>query len=69
LVKIIPKYIQQKMEVIKAVCSPILFNIMMDDIFKQVEHNVGKSLYADHGALWIRGRNISYLNKTIQAAR
>ncbi len=51
-----------------SVCSPLLFNIMINDIFTQVEHNVGKSLYADDGALWIRGRNISYVNKKIQAA-
>uniref|UniRef100_A0A671QSF3 Reverse transcriptase domain-containing protein n=1 Tax=Sinocyclocheilus anshuiensis TaxID=1608454 RepID=A0A671QSF3_9TELE len=51
-----------------SVCSPLLFNIMINDIFSQVEHNIGKSLYADDGALWIRGRNISYINKKMQDA-
>ena len=30
----------------------MLFNIMINDIFSQVEQGVGKSLYADDGALW-----------------
>ncbi|XP_050975638.1 uridine 5'-monophosphate synthase isoform X1 [Labeo rohita] len=51
-----------------SVCSPLLFNIMINDIFSQVEQNIGKSLYADDGALWIRGRNIPYINKKMQAA-
>ncbi len=41
-----------------SVCSPILFSIMINDIFDQVEGNIGKSLYADDEALWVRGRNI-----------
>ena len=43
-----------------SVCSPLLFNIMINDIFSQVEQSIGKSLYADDGALWIRNRNVSY---------
>lgn len=46
-----------------SVCSPLPFNIMINEIFFQVERNFGKSLYADDGALWIRGRNISYITK------
>lgn len=34
-----------------SVCSPVLFNIMINDIFEKVERNIGKSLYADDGAL------------------
>ena len=37
-----------------SVCSPVLFNIMINDIFDQVNGSVGKSLYADDGALWVR---------------
>lgn len=44
-----------------SVCSPILFNIMINDIFDQIEENIGKSLYADDGGLWVRARNIEYL--------
>lgn len=51
-----------------SVCSPILFNIMIIDIFDPVEGNIDKSLYADDGALWIRGRNIEYLRKKMQNA-
>ena len=50
-----------------SVCSPLLFNIMINDIFSQVEQNVGKSLYADDGALWLRGRNVAYVNKKMQS--
>lgn len=46
-----------------SVCSPILFNIMINDIFDQVNGSVGKSLYADDGALWVRGQNVEYLRK------
>ena len=51
-----------------SVCSPILFNVMINDIFEQVERGIGKSLYADDGALWIRGRNLAYIQKKLQAA-
>lgn len=40
------------------VCSPILFNVVINYIFYQVEVNIGKSLYADNGGLWVRGQNI-----------
>lgn len=46
-----------------SVCSPILFNIMKNDIFDSVGPGIGKSLYADDGALWKRGRNVSYVEK------
>lgn len=52
----------------KSVCSPLLFNIMINGIFSQVEHNIGKSSYADDGALWTRGRNLSYVHKKMQNA-
>ncbi len=51
-----------------SVCSPLLFNIMINDIFSQAEQSVGKSLYADDAAPWVRGRNVSYVNKKMQAA-
>ncbi len=31
-------------------------------------HNIGKSLYADDGALWISGRNVEYMQKKMQTA-
>lgn len=49
------------------VCSPLLFKTMIDDnIFSQAEPNIGKSLYADDGALW--GHNVQYVNNKLQAA-
>lgn len=50
-----------------SVCSPVIFNIMINDIFDQVERNIGRSLYADDGALWIKGRNLKYLQRKMQA--
>ena len=40
-----------------SVFSALLFNIMINDIFSNVEHKIGKSFY--DGSLWIRGRNVS----------
>ncbi len=49
-----------------SVCSPLLFNIMINDIFSNIDQKIGKSLYADDGALWFRGRNESYVKSKIQ---
>lgn len=49
-------------------CSPILFNVMINDIFSQVGAGVEKSLFADDGALWKRGRNVLYVVKSMQNA-
>ncbi len=49
-----------------SVCSTLLFNIMINDIFEEIDHNIGKSLYADDGALWIGGRNVEYMQKKMQ---
>ncbi len=51
-----------------SVCSPLLFNIMINDIFSNIDQKIGKSLYADDGALWFRGRNESYVKSKIQDA-
>lgn len=40
---------------------------MINDVFSQVEESIGKSLYKDDAALWIRGRNISFVKRKIQA--
>jgi len=54
------------MKLLKAVCSPILFNI--DDIFNQVEHNPVKSLYADDGLCGLEATIYDMRIKKIQAA-
>lgn len=51
-----------------SVSSPILFNIMINDIFTKVDRGIGRSLYADDGALWKRGRNVKYVEKCLQNA-
>ena len=51
-----------------SVCSPVLFDIMINDIFEKVEKTIGKSLYADDGALWMKGRNLKYLQRKMQQA-
>ncbi|MGL5623358.1 reverse transcriptase domain-containing protein [Cetobacterium sp.] len=40
-----------------SVSSPILFNLLINDIYYTVDNGIGRSLYADDGALWKRGRN------------
>lgn len=50
------------------VCSPVRFNIMMNDVFEKIEKGIGKSLYADDGALWFRGWNLGFIQKKMQAA-
>ncbi len=49
-------------------CSPILFNIMINYIFNTVGPGIGKYLYADDGALWKRGRNLLYVEESMQNA-
>ena len=47
-----------------SVCSPLLFNIMINVFFFLVDQGVGKSLYADDGALFISCRNVFFLKKS-----
>ncbi len=51
-----------------SVISPLLFSIMINDVFSQVQENVGRSLFADDGALWKRKRNIKNVMAKIQEA-
>ncbi len=46
----------------------LLFNIMINDIFKNVGKGIGYSLYADDGAIWKRGENIRHMINNIQNA-
>lgn len=48
--------------------SPVLFIIMISNIFSKVDRNIGKSLFADDGALWFRGRNNKYIMGKMQKA-
>lgn len=49
-----------------SVISPLLFSIMINDVFSQVPSDINRSLFADDGALWKRGRNVDHIRKRIQ---
>ena len=49
-----------------SVISPLLFSVIIDDIFNGVEPGVGRSLFADDGSLWKRGRNVKYVVGKVQ---
>lgn len=49
-----------------SVVSPILFNIMINDIFDNCDPRVETSLYADDGALWILHDNLEEGTKILQ---
>lgn len=51
-----------------SIISPLLFSIMINDIFKEVENFVDVALFADDGALWKRGRNVDFVVSKIQQA-
>lgn len=52
----------------RSVISPVLFNIMKNYIFSNVGNGFGKSLFADDGAMWKRGRNADFVLKQVQRA-
>ena len=51
-----------------SVCCPVLFNIMINYIFDHVEDDIGKSLYADDGAVWKRGAEFCILSEEITSS-
>lgn len=46
----------------------ILFNIIINNVFKQIKEDIGRSLYVDNGAIWKRGHNIKHVTKVIHTA-
>uniref|UniRef100_A0A3Q3BK07 ribonuclease H n=1 Tax=Kryptolebias marmoratus TaxID=37003 RepID=A0A3Q3BK07_KRYMA len=48
--------------------SPILFNIMINDIFSDTDKCINSALYADDGAIWMRGKNVKYVVEKIKKA-
>lgn len=46
--------------------SPILFSIMINDVFSVLNWDIGKSLFADYGALWKKGKNLTIIQGKIQ---
>lgn len=51
-----------------SVCSPVFFNIMINDIFSNFKGDIGRALFADDGAIWKRGRNIACVSQRLQKA-
>ena len=49
-----------------SVVSPTLFSIMINDIYLNLPGDIGRSLFADDGALWKRGRNVEDILKKMQ---
>lgn len=41
-----------------SIISPVLFNVMVNDMFDDVGEGFGRSLFADDRAVWKRGRNV-----------
>ena len=50
------------------VVSPLLFNLMIDDIFTTLPPEFSFAMYADDCALWIQGRNLVRLLRLMQLA-
>jgi len=48
--------------------SPVLFNIMIDDLFHDIPHGVSFSLYADDSAIWCSDRNYEHTLVRLQRA-
>ena len=48
--------------------SPILFNIMINDIFGNVSQDVSCALYADDCSMWVQGSRILPLIEKMQSA-
>ncbi|XP_060782170.1 uncharacterized protein LOC132889552 isoform X2 [Neoarius graeffei] len=49
-----------------SVISPVLFNVMINDIFLDLNQGTGRSLFADDGALWVKGRNVPFILRRLQ---
>ncbi len=46
--------------------SPVLFNIMINDMFSILGEHIISALYADDGATWVRGRYEEYVTEKIR---
>lgn len=44
-----------------SIISPLLFTIMINDAFKDIDKCIDTTLFADDGAMWKRGRNMEHI--------
>lgn len=51
-----------------SIISPLLFSIMINDVFSSIEKGIGFSLFADDGVIWKHGRNVDFIVRKMQAA-
>ena len=51
-----------------SIVSPLIFSIMINDVFMELESGIGFSLFADDGAIWKRGRNVEFIVNKLQGA-
>uniref|UniRef100_A0A1A8L2C0 Reverse transcriptase domain-containing protein n=1 Tax=Nothobranchius pienaari TaxID=704102 RepID=A0A1A8L2C0_9TELE len=51
-----------------SIVSPLLFSIMINDVFNGIKDGMGFSLFADDGAVWYRGKNLEFIVKKLQVA-
>ena len=51
-----------------SVISPLLFSLSINEVFSKLPVDIGRSLFADDGALWKRGRNIEHVIGKLQGA-
>lgn len=51
-----------------SIISPVLFLVMINNVFKNMEGSIKVALFADDGAMWKRGRNLNYIVCKMQQA-
>ncbi len=48
------------------VISPTLFSVMINDMYVHLPAGMGRSLFADDGAIWKRGMNAEHIDRKVQ---
>lgn len=49
-----------------SIISPLLFTVMINEAFKEVDKSIDVALFADDGAMWKRGRNVEHIVQRMQ---
>lgn len=49
-----------------SIIIPLLFSLMINDVFKDVGCSVDVDLFADDGVMWKKSRNVEYVVKKMQ---